>query len=193
MTKEYDKARADYVTATELDPKCAAAWRALGVHDLSIANAPARAVDALDKAVALEPADASSYVLRAKAKVATGDESLVASALEDLGQAIQLDPNCAEAHFARASVEREREQYGAALADLRMALALEPDNATYRQLWNAIHKADSERLVSEAETLLNEGRYDEAAARVRKALEIDPTSEAFHEALHIIDVQRKGK
>lgn len=191
MTNEHAKARADYVEATELDPKCRAAWCRLGVHDLQIAKEPARAIDALDRAIALDPRDAAPYVIRAKAKLAAGDESLTPSALEDLGKAIRLDPENGEAYFTRAVVEREREEYALAVRDLRLALALEPGHAGYRQLWGAIHKQDSERLISEAEALLNEGKYDEAAACVEKALEIDPASEAFHEALRIIEAQRK--
>jgi len=193
MTKEYSKACADYVRATEVDADDVKAWRTLGLHELEIEKKPRGAIDALDKAIALEPRDASSRLLRAKARLATDDKSLIPSALEDLAEAIRLDPDDCDAYLTRAVVERQREEYASALADLRRALALEPEHAACRQLWDAIHKQDSERLIGEAETLLNEGKYDEAAARVEKALEIDPTSDAFQEALQIIEAQRKRR
>ncbi len=193
MTKEYAKACTDYVKATKLGPECAETWRALAVHKLRMGKEPRRAIDTLDRAIALEPLDASSRLLRAKARLAARDESLIPLALEDLAEAIRLDPDNCEAYLTRAVIERQREEYASALADLRRALALEPKHPACRQLWDTIHKQDSERLISEAETFLNKGKYDEAAARVEKTLEIDPTSEAFQEALQIIEAQRKRR
>ena len=47
--------------------------------------------------------------------------------------------------------------------------------------------------MAEAEKLLNDGKYAEAAARVRKALEIDPRSGPLNEALRIIERQREKR
>jgi len=184
------KARADYVKATELEPNNAAAWYRLARHDCRNKNDSKRAGPALDKAIALDPDLAKAYVLRAQVKLATNKAAQRASALDDLTAALRLNPDLAEAYFIRAEVERAAEEYAGAVADLRRALALAPDNAAYRALWNEIYRVDAARLIGEAEKLLNDGDYDGAAGRVRKALEIDPHSQALHEALLIIEAQR---
>jgi len=185
-------ARTDYVKATELAPNGADAWYGLGACELAQGSYEA-ALTALDKAVELSPYRVLAYVKRAEARIGTGNEALVEPALQDLAKAIELDGSCAQARYVRATVERKREDLAGAVADLRTALALEPGNATYRALWDTIFRDDSKRLMDEAEAFLNDGKFDEAAARVRKALEIDPASEAFHEALSIIEAQREKR
>jgi tetratricopeptide (TPR) repeat protein len=192
-SRETAKARADYAKAVELDPGSAAAWLRLGRHDLVEANDPPRAIESLDKAIALDARLGPAYVLRARAKLAAGTEAERASALEDLAEALRLEPDTAEAYFVRAGVARAVEDYAGAVADLRRALALDPRNAAFRALWDEIYTKDGARLIDEAETLLNAGQYDEAAACVQKALEIDPRSGAFHEALRIIEAERKKR
>ena len=188
----HGRARADFVKATELSPGNTQAWYSLAQHDYFRANAYPRAVEYLDKAIALDPCFRDAYVLRARAKLARGGVTHRAAALEDLAAALRLDPDAPDAYFIRAGARHSAHDYAGALADLRTARALDPDSAAYGALWDTIHNKDSERLMDQAEKLLNEGKYDEAAARVRKALEIDPRSEAFHEALRIIETHRTG-
>jgi len=131
-------------------------------------------------------------VLRARAKLARGGVTHRAAAFEDLAAALRLDPDAADAYFIRAGAKRSARDYAGALVDLRKARALDPDSAAYGALWETIHDKDSKRLMDQADKLLNKGKYDEAAARVKKALEIDPQSEAFQEALRIIETHRTG-
>jgi tetratricopeptide (TPR) repeat protein len=141
---------------------------------------------AVEKALELDPTIADAYRLRSSVRFNDRD---TAGALSDLNRALELDARNVEALLGRGYIKGESGDYAGAMADLRKALEIDPGNAQARV--NEFRKEWSDRLIAEAEALLNDRKYDEAEARVNKALEIDSESEPFHEALRIIAEQRR--
>jgi len=89
---------------------------------------------------------------------------------EAVERALALDPNVANAYSVRGRIQRHFDwDWAASEASYKQALALEP--------WNA------HILVSAAWLQGTLGRWDEAVAMARRAVELDPLSEASHEVL----------
>ncbi|KQZ95335.1 hypothetical protein ASD64_18820 [Mesorhizobium sp. Root157] len=87
-------------------------------------------------------------------------EEALKRAAEYADKAIQLAPDDADSHFARAQIHSEAGEVEQALARYDQAIALNP--------------SDSDILVHSAGVLLNIGRIDEAIARIEQAKGIDP-------------------
>ena len=79
---------------------------------------------------------------------------------ENADKAIQLAPDDAESHWARARVHADAGEVEQAIARYDQAIALNPSN--------------SEILVASAEPLVYIGRTDEAIERIKQAMGIDP-------------------
>ena len=124
-----------------------------------MAGEPARALTAIDAAIALTPQDPDLLVDRAISASALGR---LDRALADLVRAVALDESRAEAWVLRATTQRRLERYEPALADVTRALTIDPDYA----------EALLERGV------LRQLRGDAAGARAdwERAMELAPAS-----------------
>jgi TolB-like protein/Tfp pilus assembly protein PilF len=89
-------------------------------------------------------------------------EPAVAKAQQVLDQALQLDPNLAEAHATLAKFAQERRELELAELEYRRAIDLNPNYPTAHQWY--------------AQLLGLQGRDAEAMQSTRKALELDPLS-----------------
>jgi TolB-like protein/Flp pilus assembly protein TadD len=153
------------------------------------------------RAIAIDPKFALAYVGVADTLLLrlgfTGypPAATLARADEAIAQALAIDPNLAEAVAGADGIALLREDYAAAEAGFRRAIALSPSSATaYRgcsRLYGVMGKNDeSLRCATKAAELdplsgpenLNlgralerVGRFDDALARYRKAIEIDPS------------------
>ncbi|MBL4845178.1 MAG: protein kinase [Planctomycetes bacterium] len=126
-------------------------WEAKGDHD--------RAIQALDRAIALRPGDARSLNSRAWNRNGLGDSE---GALKDYTAALLSDPNYTGAWIRRGSIYFGLARYDEALRDVERALQLDPQSA----------KAYAHRGRIRM-TLL---KHESALEDFNRALELDPAN-----------------
>jgi tetratricopeptide (TPR) repeat protein len=110
----------------------------------------------LDRALELDPRDATKLAERGWVKASSGDPR---GALADCARAIELDPRHALAHAIRGWVRGTLGEARAARLDLDRALELDPRSAS-AHLLRGLYLAD--------------GEPDQALADLTRALELDP-------------------
>ena len=123
-TKALGTARLAWALAR--DPGDPVTWRLLG-HGLAVTEHSEAAIEALTRAVALDPKHARSWVDRAILLSNRGEH---AKALADAEKALALEPGDASALAARAYARAELGQLDDALADADRALALDAKQGT---------------------------------------------------------------
>ncbi len=138
----------DFSTAIDLNPRNARAWAARG---LAYAKAEAYddALNDLGRAIELEPRSPRAFAYRAW----TYRKQQPELGLKDAERALKLDPNSAEAYWARGELQEGRGQPELAMADIAKALEIDP-----RLKWaqTALHRlrpsplADPEEEVGDA-------------------------------------------
>ncbi|HEX4295930.1 MAG TPA: tetratricopeptide repeat protein [Rhizomicrobium sp.] len=128
--KEFDLARADYVSATRVRPELPNAYVGHGLVNLAERKFDDAIRDYTD-ALGATLGALSLYVLRGDAYRLAGryDE-----AIKDYGVAIQQDAKYAEALIARGRAYQEQGAFRDALSDYKDALALSPKDAGLHQL-----------------------------------------------------------
>jgi tetratricopeptide (TPR) repeat protein len=148
------------------------ACRAAGDYKGGLANA--------NKAVQLDPKDASLYAVRAHFKSKTGD---TAGALKDVAESLKIDPKYTLAYEIRATILLNQQKWQPALKDGDKIVALEPKESVgyYVRGWAKLGLRDIEGAVSE----------------VRKAVALDPESQQTKEvavsASHLLLARAKRK
>ena len=102
--EDYDASELHLNRAVRLNPDAGAAWVTLGVLYLEIGRLD-DALAALTRAVVLEPRDwrAHNYL-----GVAAGRKGWLYGAEQELGKAIELNPNAAEPNFNLALIHLQR-------------------------------------------------------------------------------------
>ena len=166
--ERYTEALAAYRTVLEIDPEYARAHVGLG-DSLFQLRRYAEALDALARAVALQPElpDAGSvHRLMGRAAHELGRP---AEAAEHYERALQLDPRDAEAIDRLALVRFEQQRYEEALVLYGRRAEITPTNAqTHANL---------------GVTLYYLGRAEEAFGRFERALSLDPSLQAARASL----------
>ena len=94
--------------------------------DYQIAGAYDRAIEDLNKAIALKPKYVQAYFNRGSAYRGKG---VYDRAVADYSKAIDLNPDYALAYFNRGSTYRDKGVYDCAIADYSKAIDLNPDYA----------------------------------------------------------------
>ena len=126
-----------------------------------------RAVEAFDRALALDPNYAAAYVARVEAEAFvetnSGKPRSIGKYMEDIDKALALDPNLPEAYYNRAMARLFVYNWSAAEADLRKAMALNPADAVAQRRYGYF--------------LATQGRFAAAVAAIKKVLAIDPLAE----------------
>jgi TolB-like protein/Flp pilus assembly protein TadD len=134
----------------------------------------ARAEDALNRAIALEPTFARAYALLAQTwgvrdsaagvigKFGQRSSPILARIQSQIDRALVLEPNLAEAHTAQGNLDWISWKLDDAARELRLAIALNPSDATAYQVLGRV--------------LLSDGRVDEAELAMKRAAELDPLS-----------------
>jgi tetratricopeptide (TPR) repeat protein len=121
--RQNEKQLPDLNEFIRLRPQDARGYALRGSYFFVVARDAQKAGADYDRAVALDPANATNIVIRGNLHGLAGDD---AEALKAYEKALALNPNMAEALGARGSVRVRREQYDAGIADLERALALNP-------------------------------------------------------------------
>lgn len=124
----YDDAarRLDALAERPYAPALRAALLAQAARAWLVAEAPAAARAAIDRALALVPDDPTLLTDRAEVRAQDGDYQ---GAIGDLSAALAREPRSADALVFRASASRRLGRMDAALADLAAALAIQPRHA----------------------------------------------------------------
>ncbi|WP_343603879.1 tetratricopeptide repeat protein [Fluviicola sp.] len=144
-----------YNKALAVNPGCATCYFFLA-QAAANGNDFSGAYAFLEKGIALDPKDASFYLMRGKIKLFQGNEI---SGLNDLSKAILLEPENAGYYLERADYYLRKQNYFSAKADLLKA-----------------QKADPKRLITYnklAEVYTYEHDFETALAFINKALTMD--------------------
>jgi TolB-like protein len=173
------KAIGYYEEAIRLDPRYALAYAKLSINTLNLAT---------------------NY-----AGLATKErEEAIAKARASAKRALELDPNLADAHLAQGGIlELVDFNFAAAESEYRRAFELSPQNANvagnlgllmadFGRLEEAV-ALEPLRGVSHSNLafyLIPLGRYDEAEATLRKAIELQPQSAQNYTQLAMIQILR---
>lgn len=163
-----------------------------------MANRPADAIRAYDRAIALKPDYVDPYFNRGNALLRLQRNQ---DALASFDQAIALSPGLGLAHYNRGTVLQTLDRLPEAMESYRKVLAIDPANVQARFNLGCIHlqmKQFDETLEcmdqvierapeipephnNQGTALLRLGRYAEAVAAFSRALEINPQSaEAYN-------------
>ena len=120
-----------------------------------------------ERATQLDPSYALAWAWLSRARHWQVEEGLIPTAegrrlaCEAIERALALDPNLAEAHNQIARIKRYVDlDWAGADASIQRAIALDPGNSEY--------------VRSAAFSALMFGRFDEALALARRAIELDP-------------------
>jgi TolB-like protein/Tfp pilus assembly protein PilF len=170
--------------ATELDPhyalawsKLSGAWADLGAGFLEGAPAQAayaKAREAVDRALALSPDLAAAHMARGSLLLEADFDWRGAEA--EYRRALALAPNDGAAKFQLGIQLATFGEVDQAIELTHQALATEPLRANW-YIWLAGYLSGLNRL-------------DEAERAIRRALELQPGAESYHQAFTIIEVQR---
>ncbi|MFL5299086.1 MAG: tetratricopeptide repeat protein, partial [Anaeromyxobacteraceae bacterium] len=137
-----------------------------------------RAVDAFGKALAIEPNYAQAWAALAVPLLFVAERGATPAeieagrrrAREAAERAIALDPDIGEAYSARAHIRADYDwDWTGAQADMERAVALTPGDANVQRRYGLL--------------LATLGRFDEAIAATRRAIDIDPLFPANWAAL----------
>jgi tetratricopeptide (TPR) repeat protein len=135
----------------------AEAYHLLNRHEEAIGDA--------DRAIALDPALASTYVTRGLANYRLGR---LAEALGDYTRSIELDPTIAATFTNRGNIHSTVGRHDLALADFSRAIELAP--------------GAKEPRANRALTYAELGRYEEALADINTAIEHNPEAAWVYQA-----------
>src|SRR5262249_34416044 len=177
------KAIESFTQATDLDPRYALAWSALSRTWVSVGRgleaAPARetyakARAAADRALALSPELAAAHLARGYVILFADADWREAEA--EVRRAVGLTPNDAIAKYYLGTQLAAFGKVEQAIELTHQALATEPLRSDYYK-WLATYLSGLNRL-------------DEAERAVRRAIELQPDTDAAHLYLAVIEIQR---
>jgi len=138
------------------DPSNPRYWTQTARDQLLRGRVPA-AQQALDRALALDPNDATAYSLRAVVALVQNRKDAARTAAE---RAVTADPTAPIAHLSLSWVQQAEFDLNGALASARQAVALAPD--------------DPQALIQESRLLFGMGRTEDALALAERARQRAP-------------------
>ncbi|MCA9184101.1 MAG: tetratricopeptide repeat protein [Pirellulaceae bacterium] len=129
-------ALAQYLELAKLEPNVLDHQQRIGFLQASVGNLKG-AEAAMERIIALAPNDSTGY--RSLCKLYLNSKQQPARALQLAQRAVQLDP-AADSYFVLGWARAVNGQRQGALEALQQATKLDPDNATYRQLFELVRK-----------------------------------------------------
>jgi tetratricopeptide (TPR) repeat protein len=151
--------------AIQLDPSSVKAQYNLALaYGASAENGVNKEIEQLRKVIAAAPDFARAYVALGRALLESGN---VSGAIDPLQQAVRLDPSLGEAHY----------QLGLALSRAGRKADAMPELQKGREIVASDERTQNFALdVSEGRAALDRGEADQAIAKFRRALSIQPAS-----------------
>jgi tetratricopeptide (TPR) repeat protein len=129
-SNEYNLVLADYEKSLQLEPQDLGAQFALaGSADIynKLGEYP-KALERIDRAIALAPNSDTFYAQRANIYAAMGNDE---KALADFDRAIAIKPELTDYRVQKYFVYNERKQYAQAIAELDKAIAIDPNRSYF--------------------------------------------------------------
>ena len=156
--REYDRAIEDIDQSIKLDPQCPASFYVRGfVYDLK--GQRDRATADYDRAIEFDPTPGNAAVFMRRAQACIEGKRDYDHAIQDLAQALKLEPRNARALNNRCFVRTIAGAFDSAVADCNEALQIRPRDASI--------------LDSRAFAYLKKGSLDDALADYDAVLRID--------------------
>ena len=158
-----EEAMKSFRRALEIDPR-----HALARYNLALAldrsDRAAEAIEEMKKTLALDPRAETHYRLG----VMYSRQGEFDAAIRELKAAIDRDPRSADAHAARGAVFRARSDWENAERELRQAIAIHADSATYYTLAQILQQRGdtigATAAIAEAERLRHRREQDQQAS-----------------------------
>ena len=154
-------------------------WRGVAMQDRPDYEDLDKAISSFQLAISRDPtfslAHASLGDAYRRKATRTNDTGLMASAVEEVSEALRIDADQPEVRLALAGVYRSTGRNGAAVDELRRVLAKQPTNDdAHRELGNL---------------LAREGQPNEALAELQRAVDLRPGYWRNHRALAMFHLQ----
>nr|WP_221471589.1 tetratricopeptide repeat protein [Amycolatopsis umgeniensis] len=193
---DHQAALADFERASELAPEDAENRLRCGMS-LVLMKKPSEALEALDRAIELEPADEWAYVWRALARRALDDDT---AALAEIDIALAMRPELAYFNTARGDILADLDRHEEARAALDEGVRFGQDGgyARYRRARHRLLFGDHGGALSDVDSALADG-YDVTGRVLRAEIHrrAGEYAEAIRElrelvALHPDDVDHRG-
>jgi len=180
MFSDVDQAIAELEKAVSLDPTQVKAEVNLAeAYGRSPSHGPAKQIEQLRKVISLAPDFARAHLALGKTLLQDGK---VADAVSELQEATRLDPRSGEAHY----------QLGLALARTGKQQEATAEVQKGRELSAADERNQNANLdVSEGRSALEKGELQEAEAKFRHAIRLEPTSPSAQHYLAIV-LEKEG-
>ena len=158
-----EEAMKSFRRALEIDPR-----HVLARYNLALAldrsDRAAEAIEEMKKTLALDPRAETHYRLG----VMYSRQGEFDAAIRELKAAIDRDPRSADAHAARGAVFRARRDWENAERELRRAIAIHADSATYYALAQILQQrgdtVGATTAIAEAERLRHRREQDQQAS-----------------------------
>ena len=157
--RDCEEAERFFAKTTKLAPNSAEIWNNRG-SNLCAMNLPDRALEAFDRAIAIEPTFSQAIYNRGKL---LNDAGQLVAALVSYDKCLELMPRFPEALNNRANLLVKLGRNDEALATYNACIAVAP---TFPKVWNNV-----------GIVLIGMNRYKEAAKAFGRALELDPRAE----------------
>ena len=182
MFSDVDEAIAELEKAVSLDPTLVKAQVNLAeAYGRSPSHGPAKQVEQLRKVIALAPDFARAHLALGKSLLQDGK---VNDAVSELQEATRLDPRSGEAHY----------QLGLALARTGKQQEASAEVQKGRELSSADERNQNANLdLSEGRLALEKGELQEAEAKFRHAIRLQPDSPSAQHYLGIVLEQEGDK
>ena len=129
--EKYEEAIEDFTKVITLSPKNDSAYYNRGLAEEKLNN-NVSALDDYTKAIELKPEEAIYYYNRGSLISRSGGD--LEKAVTDLNTAIKLDGSDSEKYLTRAIIFCKQKNYLIALDDLNIAIKLNPENSTAKEL-----------------------------------------------------------
>ncbi len=154
---QFRRAFSDFDRAVQLDEESADAYRGRGVAGLNLGEVDDARSD-LETSIELDPDNPAGYVELGLWHLAVEGDIVTAQAA--IREAIERDPEYAEAYYINALVLQSQGQAEAAIDSFGAAIEIEPDNTEF--------------LSARANLYESLGDYDNAVDDMTAVIEIDP-------------------
>ncbi len=199
---EYDKAKVDYNQVLRFDPRNQNAYMGLARVE-SKSGYPVRAKDLLSQAVNLSPNDPQIYLERS---AIYKDMDMMTEAVDDLVYAVSLGDSQSDALVQLMTYSRE--SYGAVIEGLNRNISRQPRNGLLYYVRAIIYRdhydfrsslQDWNKIVEEnffnyhtiyynrANCLFHLGRFSDARADIKRAIERDAENVSYYRLLSEIE------
>jgi tetratricopeptide (TPR) repeat protein len=170
MTRDYDRAVADYSQVLQLYPRDRYAYMSRGDANFCKENVD-QAIADYDQAIGLDPKDGHAYASRGAAYLHKDDFE---RAFADFSRALELNPSDVQAYLSRGSAHLAMGEFDRAIADFDRAIQISPTYKIAYFLRGSAYavKGDFDQAVSDYDKAIRLDRKDARGYRFRAVVKL---------------------